>query len=276
MSTNTFASFDQGNLSLDVLDRHTKDPGKVALKKFNGHEWQDMTLGDFHGHVTSAAKGLIAHGVRPGSPVAILAKTRYEWTVLDYAVWWLGAISVPIYETSSASQISWILRDSATTHLFYESDEHRERVDTIRPDAPLLTEVLPISTVLTDLAHIGESVSDETLEGFRSALSSETIATIIYTSGTTGDPKGCQLTHGNFRAELDGAHQMLGELFDRDDASTLLFLPLAHVFARIIQVGAIRWGAILSHAPDIRELTDRLDQVKPTFLLAVGLGTFFP
>ncbi len=237
--------------------------------QFSEGEWQEVTVAEFHDSVLAAAKGLIADGVTPSTSVAVMAKTRYEWTVIDYAIWWIGAITVPIYETSSASQIAWILSDSQVSHLFYESQEHLARVNDIRADLPSLTSLRPITSVLDELPVLGAEVSDETLENYRSNLNSETVATTIYTSGTTGQPKGCLLTHGNFRAELAGAKEMFPEFFDRDDASTMLFLPLAHVFARIIQVGAIRWGAVLSHSADIRDLSQNLKAVQPTFLLAV-------
>lgn len=269
MSTNTNTPNDWGNLSLDILDRRQNNANEVALMQFSEGEWQEVTVAEFHDSVLAAAKGLIADGVTPSTSVAVMAKTRYEWTVIDYAIWWIGAITVPIYETSSASQIAWILSDSQVSHLFYESQEHLARVNDIRADLPSLTSLRPITSVLDELPVLGAEVSDETLENYRSNLNSETVATTIYTSGTTGQPKGCLLTHGNFRAELAGAKEMFPEFFDRDDASTMLFLPLAHVFARIIQVGAIRWGAVLSHSADIRDLSQNLKAVQPTFLLAV-------
>ena len=269
MSTNSNATNDWGNLSLDVLDRLDTDAAKVALRQFTDGEWHDVTISEFHDQVRAAAKGLLAHGVEPGDAVAVLAKTRYEWTVIDYAIWWIGAVTVPIYETSSAAQIAWILSDCEAVLVFYDSDLHAEHLSTVRADLPALTNVLPISSVLTQLATSGVDVSDEALEDARSALSSSTTATIIYTSGTTGPPKGCVITHGNLRAELAGTQTVLPEIFDNENSSTILFLPLAHVFARIIQVGAIRWGAILSHSADMRVLGDHMAAIQPTFLLAV-------
>lgn len=269
MSTNTNQPNDWGNLSLDILDRLEKDGSEVALKQFSDGQWRDVSISDFHAHVLAVAKGLVADGVKPGSSVAILANTSFEWTVLDYAVWWLGAITVPIYATSSSSQIAWIVSDSGTTHLFYEDSTHLKRIEEVRQQMPSLTSLHSMHTLLTTFEASGEAVTDESIETLRSALTSETIATTIYTSGTTGSPKGCQLTHGNFRAELSVVRGLFPEFFDQEDSSTMLFLPLAHVFARIIQVGAIRWGTVLSHSPDIRALRQHLAEVQPSFLLAV-------
>ncbi len=263
------AKLDQwGTLSLDVLDRLDRDRDEIALRRLVGGEWNDVTLGRFHQEVTAAAKGLIAAGVEHGDRVAILAKTRYEWTVLDYAIWWIGAVTVPIYETSSAAQIAWILQDSGAKIIFHEDGDHLARIQEARVEAPELESVRPIEEALTALAQEGAGVSDADLEQRRAAVVPGDLATLIYTSGTTGRPKGCELTHANFRAELAGAHERLEVLFS-GDSSTLLFLPLAHVFARIIQVGAIRHGAVLGHTSDIANLVDHLGTFKPTFVLAV-------
>lgn len=258
-----------GTLSLDVLDRLDTDRDRVSLRRVVDGEWVDVTLGEFHQQVIAAAKGLLAAGVGHGDRVALLAKTRYEWTVLDYANWWIGAVTVPIYETSSAAQIAWILADSGATHIFYESEEHRGRIEQSRSEAPALVSSRPLSDVLTSLAAEGSGIDDATVEARRAAVVESDLATLIYTSGTTGRPKGCELTHANFRAELWGANERLDVMFAPDDAATLLFLPLAHVFARIVQVGAIRYGAVLGHTADIANLVEHLGQFKPTFVLAV-------
>ncbi len=268
-SSNTASNTNWGTLSQDILDRLPQDSDHVALRRMVGDGWADVTLSQFHDEVTAAAKGLMATGVGPGARVSILAKTRYEWTVLDYANWWIGATTVPIYETSSASQISWILSDSGATHIFYESHEHLGRIDEAKSEAPELRVIRPIDDVLGALAADGTDISDEALEARRAAVTQDDFATLIYTSGTTGRPKGCELSHANFRAELQGAMTQLPELFARPDAATLLFLPLAHVFARIIQVGAIRWGAVLGHTADIADLVGHLGTFQPTFVLAV-------
>lgn len=265
----TDSPIDWGTLSEDLLDRLPSDSGTVALRRMDGDSWTDVTLGEFHAQVTAAAKGLMATGIRAGDRIAILAKTRYEWTVLDYAIWWCGATTVPIYETSSAAQIAWILADSGSRQIFFENAEHEARIKESRSEAPELETARPIEDVLSTLADDGASITDEDLESRRAAVVPSDLATLIYTSGTTGRPKGCQLSHANFRAELKGAKQNLPELFDAADSSTLLFLPLAHVFARIIQVGSIRWGAVLGHTADVSDLVGHLGTFQPTFVLAV-------
>ena len=254
-----------GNLTDDVLDRLALDADAVALARRVDGEWHDVTIGEFHREVTDLAKGLIASGVEPGDRVVLLSKTRYEWTLADYAIWWAGAVTVPVYETSSPAQIAWILADSGAVAAVVETPEHAARVEEARTDAPDLRHVWTIDASspgegLDAAIEAGADTADNTLDGRRKVLGPDSLATLIYTSGTTGRPKGCQLTHGNFRAELAGALDRLPELFDREGASTLLFLPLAHVFARVIQVGAIRAGAKLGHPADIRYLVNHLGE----------------
>lgn len=257
-----------GNLSDDILDRLPEHTDDVALARMVDGEWQDVTLGEFHRDVVAVAKGLVGAGVSPGDRVALLSKTRYEWTVADYAIWWIGAATVPIYETSSTAQIEWILSDSGAVAAIVESDAHLARVK--EAEAPDLRDVWVLDgEALDEIAARGAEMSDADVEARRAALTSDTLATLIYTSGTTGRPKGCELTHGNFRYELGAALPELPELFEREGASTLLFLPLAHVFARIIQVGAIRSGAKLGHTADVKDLVTHLGSYQPTFVLAV-------
>ncbi len=264
------ASTDLGNLTDDVLDRLARDPDAVALARRGPDGWSDVSIGAFHADVVQVAKGLLAAGVRPGDRVALLSRTRYEWTLVDYAIWWAGAVTVPIYETSSAEQISWILSDSGAVATVVESPHHRERVDSVRDATAALQHVWCLDDGGLDTVRAQASqVDDAQLEQARATLTSDSLATLIYTSGTTGRPKGCRLTHGNFRAELGGALERLPELFGREGASTLLFLPLAHVFARIIQVGAIRSGARLGHTADVKDLVADLGEYQPTFVLAV-------
>ncbi len=263
-----------GNLTDDVLDRLALDPDAVALARRVDGKWRDVTIGEFHREVTALAKGLMASGVEPGDRVILLSKTRYEWTLFDYAIWWAGAVTVPVYETSSAAQIAWILADSGAVAAVVESEEHADRVAEATREAPELGPVFTIDETVdggavTVITARGAEIADNALDGRRKALGPDSLATLIYTSGTTGRPKGCQLTHGNFRGELAGALERLPELFERDGASTLLFLPLAHVFARVIQVGAIRAGAKLGHTADIKDLVRHLGEFEPTFVLAV-------
>ena len=259
-----------GNLTDDVLDRLALDPDAVALARRVDGSWSDVTIGEFHREVTALAKGLMASGVAPGDRVALLSKTRYEWTLADYAIWWAGAVTVPVYESSSPAQIAWILSDSGAVAAIVESGEHAARVAEARQEAPDLDHVWAITEGGIDaITEAGTDVADEALDARRKELGPDSLATLIYTSGTTGRPKGCQLTHGNFRGEVAGALERLPEVFEREEASTLLFLPLAHVFARIIQVGAIRAGSKLGHTADIKDLVNRLGEFEPTFVLAV-------
>ncbi len=273
----TYSTAD-GNLTDDVLDRLSVDADAVAVSRRVDGEWRDVTIGEFHREVTDLAKGLMASGVEPGDRVALLSKTRYEWTLADYAIWWAGAVTVPVYETSSPSQIAWILSDSGAVAAIVETAEHASRCDEARKTATELKHVWTINeprdgaagaSSLDSVVEAGTDVADNALDGRRKALGPDSLATLIYTSGTTGRPKGCQLTHGNFRGEVAGALEALPELFERQGASTLLFLPLAHVFARVIQVGAIRAGAKLGHTSDIKDLVNHLGDFQPTFILAV-------
>ncbi|QGG41089.1 AMP-binding protein [Aeromicrobium yanjiei] len=260
---------DLGNLTEDILDRLPEHADEAALARMDGDTWTDITLAEFHRDVTTVAKGLIGAGVSAGDRVALLSKTRYEWTVADYAIWWIGAATVPIYETSSTSQIAWILSDSGAVAAIVESDGHAARVKEAAEEAPDLQHVWTIDAGgLDTIRSLGTDVSDAALEERRAALTSDTLATLIYTSGTTGRPKGCQLTHGNFRYELGVVLDELPEMFV-PGSSTLLFLPLAHVFARIIQVGAIRVGAKLGHTADVKDLVTHLGSFQPTFVLGV-------
>jgi long-chain acyl-CoA synthetase len=259
-----------GNLTDDVVVNAREAAEAVVFSRRTGSGWADVTAAEFLGEVGAVAKGLIASGIEPGDRVALISKTRYEWTLLDYAIWFAGAVTVPIYETSSADQIEWILRDSEARAVVVETDEHVGRVGEVRAGLPALNQLWSITdNAVKVLTSLGDEISDGELESRRSAATPQDLATVIYTSGTTGRPKGCMLTHGNFMVELDVAVSELDRLFTRDDASTLLFLPLAHVFARIIQVGAVRSRARLGHSADIKSLLPDLQEFRPTFILAV-------
>ncbi len=263
---------DTGNLTDDVVRNATEAPTSVTFSRPSDQGWSDVTSAEFLAEVVAAAKGLVAAGVEVGDRVAILSRTRYEWTLLDYAIWFAGAVTVPVYETSSAEQIGWILQDSGAKAIVVETPEHAARIHEARGVAQI-TELEHVWTIddgaIATLGELGVAVTDDDLERRRTTATPLDVATLIYTSGTTGKPKGCMLTHGNFMFELGVAVHELKDLFDRKDASTLLFLPLAHVFARIIQIGCIKSRARLGHSADIKNLVADLGVFQPTFILAV-------
>ena len=231
---------------------------------------EDVTSAAFLAEVGALAKGLIAAGVEPGDRVALMAKTRYEWTLTDFAIWFAGAITVPVYETSSPEQVAWILSDSAAVAVVTETPAHAATVDGVRDRLPALRHSWSIDGGdLEGLAAGGADVGDDELERRRSAARGDTVATLIYTSGTTGRPKGCELTHGNFRDLALNAVAHLSQVVCAPGASTLLFLPLAHVFARFIQVLCVAARARMGHSPDVKNLVDDLGAFHPTFVLAV-------
>lgn len=252
----------RGSLTDDIVDRLNQRPDVVILTAWSpqDNEWTDLTVREFHRAVTGIAKGLIAQGVQPGDRIALRSRTRQEWTLVDYAIWWVGAVTVPLYETSSTEQVAWVVKDSGATLAVAESaDELGIPTWTIEPS----------DTDLAALTASGAEIDDTELEARRGAVRATDLATIIYTSGTTGTPKGCPLTHGNLRAEIDGAVEMLPEIFAGENASTLLFLPLAHVLARIVQIGAINAGVRLGVTSDMTQLPDRLEAFQPTFILTI-------
>jgi len=259
-----------GNLTDDVVRNAESVPDTVLFSRRTPDGWQDVTAGAFRNEVEEAAKGLLAAGIEPGDRVALISKTRYEWTLLDYALWWVGAATVPVYETSSAEQIGWILSDSGAVACIVETVDHRKRVEQVRDGVSALKHLWTIEEgAVSDLVEAGSSIAVDDLEQRRTGVGPEHLATLIYTSGTTGRPKGCMLTHANFMFELDVAVEELDDLFDLDGASTLLFLPLAHVFARIIQVGCVKAGVRLGHSADAKNLLEDLAEFQPTFILAV-------
>ncbi len=260
---------DTGNLTDDVVRNAVEVPDMVLFSRNGGDGWEDVTAAQFLAEVQGVAKGLVAAGVEVGDRVALISKTRYEWTLLDYAIWFAGAVTVPIYETSSTEQVKHILGDSGAVAVIGESPEHAARIAEARADLDALTHEWSIDQgAVATLTAAGAHVGDDDLEKRRSASGPDTLCTLIYTSGTTGVPKGCRITHGNFMFELGVAVEELDDLFG-EGASTLLFLPLAHVFARIIQVGAIKARARLGHSSDIKNLVDDLGVFQPTFILAV-------
>jgi long-chain acyl-CoA synthetase len=231
--------------------------------------WRDVTAAEFLEQVTAVAKGLVAVGLQPGDRVALMSRTRYEWTLLDYAIWFAGGVSVPVYETSGVEQVGWILSDSGASVAVVETPEHRKRVEESGATDHALGQVWCLDEGgLERLVTLGADCPDEVVMQRRSSLRPDSLATMVYTSGTTGRPKGCLLTHGSFMFELAVAVQALDELFD-EQASTLLFLPLAHIFARIVQIGAVHTRTRLGYSADVAHLLRDLQAFEPTFVLAV-------
>ena len=257
-----------GNLTNLVAERAWFEPERIMLSRPLGDGWQPVTAREFEAEVRTAAKGLIAAGVNIGDRVAIMAKTRYEWTILDFAIWFAGAVTVPIYETSSAEQVQWILEDSGSVALIVETPALAELAQSVLGNK--CKKVWTITDdAMSELARLGHDVSDDEINNRRNATTPDSLATLIYTSGTTGKPKGVQLTHGNFLAECGNVVQGAADLFLKRGGSTLLFLPVAHVFGRMVQIGAVTSGLHLAHCGDINRLPQDLASFKPTFVLAV-------
>ncbi|WP_199548450.1 long-chain fatty acid--CoA ligase [Streptomyces sp. N35] len=259
-----------GNLT-DIVHRNATQHPDVAVigRKVNG-TWQDVTARDFLAEVRAAAKGLIAAGVQPGDRVGLMSRTRYEWTLIDFAIWSAGAVTVPVYETSSPEQIQWILGDSGAVGCVVELDAHAEAVASVRDRLPALENVWQIEGGgLDELRASGASVSDGTVDERSAVAKADDPATIVYTSGTTGRPKGCVLTHRSFFAECGNVVERLRPLFRTGECSVLLFLPLAHVFGRLVQVAPMMAPIKLGHVPDIKNLTDELASFRPTLILGV-------
>ena len=282
-----------------VFDRAERDPDAVVLRRQTvparaghgdgGKAWRDVTAREFRDDVAALAKGFIAAGIGEGDRVGLMSRTRYEWTVADYAIWAAGAVTVPVYETSSAEQVEWILSDSGARAIVVETRAHLETVTEVLRQVPDVQRVwaidadpptaaggpggltdAPAAETLDALAAGGAGLSDTDLARRRMSTGAGDFATIIYTSGTTGRPKGCEITHGNLLANARNAvHGPLSVVFEVPDASTLLFLPLAHSFARIIEVAAIEAGAVLGHTPNLGNLLPDLATFQPTFILAV-------
>ncbi|SKA99133.1 long-chain acyl-CoA synthetase [Agreia bicolorata] len=253
-----------------LLARASATPDAPLFAVPDGDDaWSEVTVAEFLHRVRATAKGLIASGIKPGDKIGFMCKTRYEWTVVDFATWFAGAILVPIYETSSPSQVQWNLSDSGAVAVILETADHFARFDEVHPDLPLINQVWQID--LGDLDKIvasGADVSDEALEAARSSASGSDLATLIYTSGTTGRPKGCMLTHSNFVELSRNAGVAMKEMLE-PGASTLLFITTAHIFARFISVLCVHAGVKVGHQPDTKKLLTSLASFRPTFLLAV-------
>jgi long-chain acyl-CoA synthetase len=269
------------NLAKVVFRRAAEQPQAVMLRRPGpggvSGAWAAVTASEFRDEVVAVAKGLIAAGVEAGDRVAVMSHTRYEWTLIDYAIWTAGAITVPVYETSSAEQAEWILSDSGARACFVESASFEQVIDGFRDRVPALEQIWRIDpgtakqvASLVSLTEAGAAVADEVIKERAGTAQAADLATVIYTSGTTGRPKGCELSHRNLLSAVRNAFLgPLAALTATEDPSTLLFLPLAHVFARIIEVGCIEAGVVLGHCGDLNALLPALAAFRPTFILAV-------
>ena len=275
------------NLAKAIFRRAAEQPQAVMLRRPGpaglAGEWTDVTASQFRDEVTALAKGLVAAGIEAGDRVALMSHTRYEWTLIDYAIWTAGAIVVPVYETSSAEQAEWILSNSGARACFVETATFEQVINGFRERVPALEHIWRIEPSasegqgseaspdsLASLTEAGATVEDQIVATRAAAAKASDLATVIYTSGTTGRPKGCELTHENLLAVVRNA--FLGPLTAftaTEDSGTLLFLPLAHVFARIIEVGCIEAGIVLGHCGDLNALLPALAAFRPTFILAV-------
>ncbi|WP_369259487.1 long-chain fatty acid--CoA ligase [Streptomyces sp. R35] len=250
-------------------------PDAVVLRRKEYGSWQPVTAAAFAREVTDTAKGLIAAGLEPGGRVAVMSRTRYEWTVLDFAIWAAGGQTVPVYATSSAEQVEWIVRDSGARFVIVETAENAATVATgtaRHPEPPRVWQL--DGDAIGELAAQGRDIPDDEVAKRRTTLTPDTVATVCYTSGTTGKPKGCVLTHANLHAQAANTVELLHPIFKEvtgQTASTLLFLPLAHIMGRTLQIACLMAGIELGHCPSIKpdELRPALREFRPTFLVGV-------
>nr|WP_216848770.1 MULTISPECIES: AMP-dependent synthetase/ligase [unclassified Rathayibacter] len=253
-----------------LLDRVRETPERALFALPDGSGWRDVTAREFLDQVTALAKGLVAAGIEPGDKIGLICKTRYEWTLIDFAVWFAGGVLVPVYETSSPAQVQWNLADSGARAVIVETADHFARFDEIRADLPDVRSAWQIGLGdLDKLAARGVDVPDAEIERRRSLATGADVATIIYTSGSTGRPKGCIIRHSNFVELSRNSAVALTELIHQPGASTLLFITTAHVFARFIAILCVHGGVKVGHQADTKQLLPSLGSFKPTFLLAV-------
>lgn len=257
----------------DPLFSHAEHfAGGTLFRRRVAGGWADVSAAEFATQVTAVAKGLVAAGVQAGDRVGLLAATRYEWSLLDYAIWAAGGVTVPIYETSSAEQVRWILGDSGAVGVVVENAAHAATVESVRGQCPQLRDLWQIDDdehpAVQTLTTAGAGIDDEDAQTRRRAVDADDLATLIYTSGTTGRPKGCELTHRNLIAESRIAAAAFPDMI-APGRSNLMFLPMAHVFARAISVAALDARVVVGHTADVQNLLGDLGEFKPTFLLAV-------
>ncbi len=260
----------QANITDLLVERVKATPSLALFAVPEGEGWRDITAAEFQREVIALAKGFAAAGIEPGDKVGFIARTTYDWSLVDFALFFAGAVMVPIYETSSASQVSWILSDSGAIAVIAESAEHAARIAEIREQVPLIREAWTMQAGdLDTLRAQGANISDDEIERRRSLAVGADLATLIYTSGSTGRPKGCVITHSNFVELSRNSAKALREVVETPGASTLLFITTAHVFARFISILNIHAGVKTGHQPDTKQLLPALGSFQPTFLLAV-------
>ncbi len=260
----------QANITDLLVDRVKATPDLALFAVPDGAGWRDITAAEFHRQVIALAKGFVAGGIEPGDKVGFIARTTYDWTLVDFALFFAGAVMVPIYETSSPAQIAWNIADSGAIACITESPDHTARLDEVRAELPLLRSVWAMHAGdLDKLTDQGAQVTDEEIERRRNIANGADIATLIYTSGSTGRPKGCVLTHSNFVELVRNSAVALHEVLSVPNSSTLLFITTAHIFARFISILDIHAGVKTGHQPDTKQLLPALGSFKPTFLLAV-------
>jgi len=262
---------DDENLADIVWANAERFPDVISFRRQVDGSWLDVTAREFAAQVIAVAKGLVEAGIERGDRVGLMSKTRYEWTLIDFAIWAAGAVTVPIYDTSSPEQVAWILSDSGAKGVFVETDAHLAAVDEVRDRLPALTYTWQIEaerSAVDELTTLGKDVADDTVHERRRAVGAEDLATIVYTSGTTGRPKGVELTHRNLLSEIRADINAFPQLMEQGN-SLLCFLPLAHILARAIAVTAITARVTLGHTPDVKNLVADLGTFRPTFVVAV-------
>ncbi|MBN9170801.1 MAG: long-chain fatty acid--CoA ligase [Microbacterium sp.] len=260
----------EANITDLLVERVRATPDLALFAVPDGEGWRDISASEFQRQVVALAKGFAAAGIEPGDKVGFIARTTYEWTLVDFALFYAGAVMVPIYETSSSAQIQWNLSDSGAIACITELPEHADRLAAAREDLPLIRAAWQMHEGdLATLSAQGEAVPDEEIERRRNLAKGSDIATLIYTSGSTGRPKGCVLTHSNFVELARNSAKSLKEVVETPGASTLLFITTAHVFARFISILDVHAGVKTGHQPDTKQLLPALGSFQPTFLLAV-------
>jgi len=265
---------DEDNLSDMVFATAERFGNAIVYRRKVAGSWEDVTAQDFAAQVLAVAKGLVASGVQPGERVGLLSRTRYEWTLADFAILAAGCVTVPIYETSSAEQVEWILSDSQAKAVFVESAAHRSTVDSVRERLPELASVWQFDGAgdargaVDELTELGADVAEEDVHARRNGIGGDDLATLVYTSGTTGRSKGCELSHRNLLAEARNVVSAAPEVFN-SNGQILLFLPLAHIFARMIQFGGFHARSTVGHTPDVKNLLPDLAEFRPTLVLSV-------